>query len=83
MAYMLTKHAAKVLAEREIQQDWLERTLNEPLLRQPDPDDATLERRYRPIPECGGRVLRVVVNPAVEPVRVVSVFFDRSMKGKL
>lgn len=82
-AYTLTKHAAKMLAEREIQQDWLEHTLNEPLLRQPDPDDATLERRYRRIPKCGGRVLRVVVNPVVEPVRVVSVFFDRSMKGKL
>jgi hypothetical protein len=82
-AYTLTKHAKKVLAEREIQQDWLERTLNEPMLRQPDPDDPALERRYRPIPEFGDRVLRVVVDPAVEPVRVVSVFFDRSMKGRL
>ena len=49
----------------------------------PDPDDATAERRYRKIPEFGGRVLRVAVNTAVEPNRVVSVFFDRQMKGKL
>ena len=83
MIYTLTNHAKKMLAEREIPLEWLERTLNEPLLRQPDPDDAALERRYRPIPEFDGRVLRVVVNPAVEPVRVVSVFFDRSMKGKI
>lgn len=81
--YTLTKHARKVLAEREIPLEWLERTLNQPVLRQPDPDDESLERRYRPIPEFDGRVLRVVVNPAVAPVRVVSVFFDRSMKGKL
>ena len=83
MTYTLTKHAEKVLAEREIPLEWLERTLNDPVLCQSDPDDAALERRYRPIPEFNGRVLRVVVNPAVEPVCVVSVFFDRSMKGKL
>jgi len=48
-----------------------------------DPKDATVERRFRRIPEYGGRVLRVAVNTAVEPNRVVSVFFDRQMKGKL
>lgn len=83
MSYTLTEHAKKVLAEREIPLEWLERALNEPVLRQPDPDDASLKRRYRPIPEFQGRVLRVVVNPSVEPVRVVSVFFDRNMRGKL
>jgi hypothetical protein len=63
--------------------EWLERVLNEPVLCQSDPADVSLERRYRPIPEFEGRVLRVVVNPSVEPIRVVSVFFDRSMRGKL
>jgi len=82
-SHTLTEHAKKVLEEREIPLEWLERALNEPALCQPDPDDASLERRYRSIPEFGGRVLRVVVDPSVEPVRVVSVFFDRSMRGKL
>ena len=63
--------------------DWLERALREPVVREADPNDASLERRYRPIPESNGRVLRAVVNISVEPVRVVSVFFDRSMRGKL
>jgi hypothetical protein len=83
MNYTLTQHANKVLAEREIPLEWMERTLNEPVLREPDPDDAALERRYRPISEFQGRVLRVVVNTSVDPFRVVSVFFDRSMKGRL
>ena len=83
MKFELTKHAKKVLGEREIPIEWVERTLAEPGLRQPDPDDATVERRFRRIPEFGGRVLRVAVNTAVEPNRVVSVFFDRKMKGKL
>jgi hypothetical protein len=83
MNYTLTEHAKKMLTEREIPVEWLERVLNEPALCEADPDDASLERRYRPIPEFEGRVLRVVINATVEPVHVVSVFFDRSMRGKL
>ena len=83
MKYELTIHAKKALAERDIAVDWLERTLTAPELVLPDPDDAEVERRYRKIPEFGGRVLRVAVNTTVEPVRIVSVFFDRQMKGKL
>ena len=83
MNYELTKHAQKVLDEREILVEWVERTLSAPELILPDPDDATLERHFRRLPEFGGRVLRVAVNAAVDPMRVVSVFFDRKMKGKL
>jgi hypothetical protein len=83
MKFNLTKHAKKALAEREIPLEWVERTLAMPELSLPDPDDATVERRFRRIPEFGGRVLRVAVNTAVEPNRVVRVFFDRQMKGKL
>ena len=63
--------------------EWVERTVAEPALRSPDPHDSELERLYRPIPERGGRVLRVVVNTRVAPWRVVSVFFDRGMRGQL
>lgn len=83
MKYELTKHAKRALAEREIALEWVERTIAMPELSLPDPDDAAVERRYRKIPEFGGRVLRVAVNTAVEPNRIVSVFFDRKMKGKL
>ena len=83
MNYELTQHAREVLAERRIRVEWLERALSEPELKQPDPADATLERRYRKIPEHENRVLRVVVNTTVAPERVVSVYFDRTMKGKL
>ena len=82
MKYELTKHAAEVLKERAIPIEWVERALNSPELRTPD-DDPTIERRFRRIPEFGDRVLRVAVNASVEPHRIVSVFFDRGMKGKL
>jgi hypothetical protein len=83
MKFELTQHARKALAERKIPLEWVEHAMAAPELRLPDPGDATVERRYRRIPEHGGRVLRVAVNIAVEPERIVSVFFDRSMKGKL
>ena len=83
MNYELTQHARDVLAERHIPVEWLERALHEPELKQPAPADATLERRYRKIPQYENRVLRVVVNTTVAPEWVVSVYFDRTMKGKL
>ena len=81
--YELTKHAREALEERGIPLEWMERALSAPELVLPDPDDAAVERHFRRIPEFDGRVLRVAVNTAVEPARVVSVFFDRTMKGKL
>jgi len=83
MQYQLSKHAAKVLEERQISIAWLEQTLSVSELILPDPYDTGAERRFRKIPECEGRVLRVAVNVTVTPNRVVSVFFDRAMKGKL
>jgi hypothetical protein len=62
MNYELTKHAQKALEERGIQIEWLERTLSAPECVLPDSSDATVERYFRPIPEFGGRILRVAVN---------------------
>ena len=83
MNYTLTDHAQVALRERNIPIEWMERALENPELRNPDPDDLDLEQRFRRIPEYENRVLRVVVNIAVRPERVVSVFFDRNIRGKL
>ena len=83
MNYELTKHAQRVLEEREIPLEWLERALVAPDLTMPDPNDSLLERCFRCIPEYDNRILRVVVNKSVVPHRIVSVFFDRTMKGRL
>ena len=42
-----------------------------------------VERFYRRIPEHRDRVLPVAVNTRVAPWRVVSVFFDRRIRGEL
>ena len=83
MKYELTQHARDMLAERQILTEWMERVLANPARVEPSVTDATVESRLAKIAEHGGRVLRVVVNKKAVPERVVSVYFDRTMKGKL
>jgi hypothetical protein len=83
MNYELSQHARDVLEERKIPVEWMERVIAKPFLVEPSTTDATVESRLAAIPEHGDRVLRVVINKTVVPERVVSVYFDRTMKGKL
>jgi hypothetical protein len=83
MKYTLTKHTKEMLEEREISITWLERVLNAPQRVEPDPEDAQLEHRLGRIAEHGNRVLRVVVNKTIRPVRVITLYFDRTMRNKL
>ncbi len=80
MSYQLTAHAQGSLSKRGIRLEWLEQVLRQPQLIQVDVMDDTLEHRLRRIDEFDGRV---IVNPQVEPIRVITVFFDRAMRGKL
>lgn len=78
--YILSNHARDVLEEREIPEQWVWGTIKEP--------DKTWEGQdgnihfARAISERDNRILHVVVNPEVSPHRVVTVFFDRRLKGK-
>jgi hypothetical protein len=83
MNYELTQHTRDVIEERQISIDWLERVLVSPALIEASITDPELESRFAKIPEFRDRVLRVIVNTQVVPERVVSVYFDRRMKGKL
>ena len=83
MDYELSAHARDVIEERQIQAAWIERALATPARIDPRENDPTAESRFIRIPEFGDRVLRVIVNKQVAPCRVVSVYFDRTMKGKL
>lgn len=78
-----TLHALDVLQEREISKDWVQRVVDDPGLLLPDFADPALVHALAPIAERDGRVLRVVYNQEVDPVRVVTAFFDRTMRGKL
>ena len=81
--FEFTTHAQTVATFRAIKNEWTEATLSAPELRLPDREDPELMHALARIPEHGNRVLRVVYNANVEPVRIVTVYFDRAMKGKL
>lgn len=83
MPYQLTQHAKDAIAKRSIPTAWLERVLASPQRIEVDGTDPSLEHRLAVIEEHGQRVLRVVVNVRTAPERVVTLFFDRNMKGKL
>jgi len=77
MAYELAEHARDALETRNIELPWLEHVIDSPEATEADPVDPDLEHRLARIPERGDRVLRVIVNRRVTPLRVITAFFDR------
>lgn len=80
--YQLSAHAATVIAERQIQVEWLERVLQRPERTEPGKFDSRLTHALGRISERGDRVLRVVYNGNLDPLRIVIVYFDRGQRGR-
>ncbi|MBE9158181.1 DUF4258 domain-containing protein [Nodosilinea sp. LEGE 06152] len=81
--YSLSRHAELRLAERKIEWAWVTLTLAEPALTEPHPGDPTCQCAYRAIPEADGRILKVVYNRATNPWHIVTIHFDRRIRGRL
>ena len=77
----LSQHAQEMLSERNIREEWVWRTVDTPHRRHKGKDGNI--HYTKSIKERGGRFLRVVVNPAVHPNRIVTVFFDRSLGKRI
>ena len=77
-----TEHALLRMAKRAIKPEWVERVIRNPALRHDDDNDPELEHRLAKVPELANRVLRVIVSKS-EPRRVVTLYPDRNMKGKI
>lgn len=82
MKLVYTDHALLRMAKRQLQEAWVERVVSSPTRVEPDVYDDSLEHRLGTVPELANRVLRVIVSKD-EPRRVISVYLDRNMKGKL
>lgn len=76
MKFVLTGHARKRCLRRRIQTEWIAATLDYPARTENDDDDVTLAHALRAIPERNFRVLRVIYNETVDPVAVVTAYFD-------
>jgi uncharacterized DUF497 family protein len=72
-----------MMERRGISERWVEQTIAAPQEVEPDALDLDLEHRLAVIAEFGNRVLRVIVNVRTDPERVITVYFDRGMRGKL
>ena len=81
--YVLSLHARRRVERRQIREDWISAALANPDRVELDRQDTAVRHVLKKIPEMDNRVLRVVYNNMVEPWRIVSVHFDRRLKGKL
>jgi hypothetical protein len=81
--YDLSKHARDVISARQSELAWVEQVLDSPEVVEADRDDPELMHHVGRIKRHGDRALRVVFNKSVNPVRIVTVYFDRKMKGRL
>ncbi len=78
--FRLSIHAEALIKERELELAWIEDTISHPettLLG----EDGNLHY-IKTIQGLGNRKLRVVVNNHVSPNKIVTIFFDRRLKGK-
>lgn len=62
---------------------WVERVLTKPERTEPDRVDLELQHALGRIGDYDDRVLRVVYNRNSDPWRIITVYFDRTMRGKL
>jgi hypothetical protein len=77
--YQLSEHAEDMLRERNISEEWIQFTLNYPE-QQEIKEDGTMHY-ISSVEEYKGKYLRVVVNPNSNPMRIVTAFFDRRVRG--
>jgi hypothetical protein len=80
MRVSYSPHAEDVLLDREVNREWVERTLLGPEAVEPDPKHPERLRAFKAITERDGRVLRVVYVRRGDRYRVITAFFDRGRK---
>lgn len=83
LTFDLSDHALIRIRQRNLERQWIVATLENPDLEDPHPKDTDCRIAYKAIAEADGRVLKVVYNISTDPIRVVTVHFDRRMRGKL
>jgi uncharacterized DUF497 family protein len=78
----LTAHARARMQSRQLRLQWIEDAAQAPDWTEPDPNDPTVERRFRAIGHFGGRILRVACVETSASIRIISVMFDRNARRK-
>ena len=66
-------HVLGRMRVRELDPAWIERTVTNPEVTEPDPDHPGRFRAFAPVPERDGRILRVVYEPIGDGDEIVIV----------
>jgi hypothetical protein len=78
--FSYTRHADEMIADRQIEKHWVERTILKPDVVETDPKHPERMRAFRAVPERDGRVLRVVYVARSDGYRIVTLFLDRGRR---
>ena len=78
--YEYSVHAIDMIIERDIPENWIEETILSPDFTEYVSNEEL--HFIKQINEYGNRYLKVVVNPFKQPNTIVTIFFDRRIKGK-
>jgi hypothetical protein len=81
--FILTSHAHKVIFEREIKFEWISRVLSNPEKIELDEKDISVCHMLGRIPENENRVLRVVFTRSDEKIKIITSYFDRTMRKRI
>ena len=79
MNYTLTEHARKRCSKRRVSNNWIQNALDHPVRIETDPEDNSLIHVLWPVPDKGFRLLRVIYNETVDPVTVVTAYFENEV----
>jgi hypothetical protein len=82
MALKFTSHTLHKMAERRIQPEWVERTVDDPEYVRLDPKQPGAVRAFRRIPEFGDRWLRAVFMNRGGAKVVITVMWDRDAERR-
>jgi hypothetical protein len=75
-----TLHAETVISERQLDRAWIELAVREPDWQETDPLGPPTERRYRRVPECDNRIMRVICLETATEIRIITAFLDRKAR---
>lgn len=76
MKFTVTEHARKRCAQRGIDLQMITEAIQNPRETFPDLVDPDATHLRYDVPQRGFRTLRVVVNDSVDPLRIITAFFE-------
>lgn len=68
------------MAERGLRLGWVRSAVLQPEWTEPEPGDASAERRFARVADFGGRTLRVVCVETDSAIRIITAMFDRGAR---